>query len=444
MFLQRVMNGMKNLLPSEDKRLRGCFLLCMLCFFCGNLNLAVGWRLGEKLLPVLSDIQLAASMVFLILALRRPLSRPAGWHLAFGIAFSCWLLVTRYMHALYGEPPEIVGLYLSRYLVLLPFAELCGDGEDCRGLKGGAVITWGVCLVMCVLSALLVLGCLPQSLGQDVYWSGARLNTLWNPIIFATILFMGIALCVAGLFAVKKPWQRALLILGALVQFGSISLTHSRTVILCICAFILGTCLFTMGKRRILRSIAWLLVGVCLAAAAYTGSEAVYLANNQRLIEETDYESAGFRVNDQGILTDGVTNQGSLKEDIGSLNGRSNTWKAIFDVFRESKELRLFGTSRFRDRVLPGIAHAHNSWLQMLVQMGIPGLLLSLVLTAQILLACARVLLRCQDPRKLTMTMWVLAMLPIGFMEPFLFNAPHLGDLFLLTCGYLWSWGKKA
>ena len=66
------------------------------------------------------------------------------------------------------------------------------------------------------------------------------------------------------------------------------------------------------------------------------------------------------------------------------------------------------------------------------------------MLTAQILLACARVLLRCQDPRKLTMTMWVLAMLPIGFMEPFLFNVPHLGDLFLLTCGYLWSWGKKA
>ena len=41
------------------------------------------------------------------------------------------------------------------------------------------------------------------------------------------------------------------------------------------------------------------------------------------------------------------------------------------------------------------------------------------------------------------MTMWVLCMLPIGFMEPFLFNAGHVGDLFILVSGYLWAWGRK-
>lgn len=441
---QRMMNGMNQLLPSVDKRLRACFLLCMLCTLCTNVNMLVGMRFFEKVSFVTSDIQLAAAMVFLILAVRRPISRMAGWQLAFGIAFICWLLITRYMHALFGEPPEIVGVYMSRYLVLLPFAELCNDTDKCRGLKGAAVLTWGLCLVLCLLSLPLLLGCLPQWLSQDVYWSGARLNTLWNPIIFATILFMGLALCVAGCFVLKKPWQRALLILGALIQFCLISLTHSRTVILCICAFLLGTCLFALGRRKLLRSIAWLLVGVCLAGVVYVGSESLYMANNRRLIEETDFEGAGFQINEQGILTDGVTNQGSLKEDMGSLNGRSTTWAFIYFAFRDSRELRLFGTSQFRERIRPDIAHAHNSWLQMLVQMGIPGLLLSLVLTAQILIACARVVLRCQDPAKLTITMWVLSMLPIGLMEPFLFNTAHLGDLFILASGYLWSWGKKA
>ena len=200
-------------------------------------------------------------------------------------------------------------------------------------------------------------------------------------------------------------------------------------------------------------------MGLCLAGGIYFGSEAIYKANNQRLIEQLrsqedvdlptkqeldeNYRNVDIWINEDGFLTDGVSNQGTLKEDMGTLNGRKDTWSAIVEAFRNSKDLRLFGTSRFRDRILPEMAHAHNSWLQMMVQLGIPGLVFSLVLTAEILIACARVLLRCRDKAKITMTMWVLCMLPIGFMEPFLFNAGHVGDLFILVSGYLWAWGRK-
>ena len=434
---------MKSLVPSETKRLRACFLLCMLCTLCTNLHLIVGMEAYEKIWFYTSDVQLAASIVFLILAVRQPLSRMAGWHLAYGIAFTGWLLVTKYMHALYGEPPEIVGLFMSRYLVLLPFAELTRDGEACKGLKGAAVLTWGVCLWLVALSVLLLLDLVPQGLRKYVFWSGARMNTLWNPIIFATILFMGIALCVAALFVASKRWQRATLAAAILVQYALITLTHSRTVLLCLCAFTLGTCVVAMGQWKLKKMVCWLLVGILLSAGIYGGGEVLYSANNQRLIAQIDFESSDLRINEQGYITDGITNQGSLAEDIGSLNGRSYTWGAIAWQFSQSKDLCLFGTSRFRDRVLPGIAHAHNSWLQMLVQMGIPGLLLSLALTVEILLGCARVVLRCRDKAKIVMTMWVLAMLPIGFMEPFLFNVAHVGDLFILTCGYLWCWGAR-
>ena len=79
----------------------------------------------------------------------------------------------------------------------------------------------------------------------------------------------------------------------------------------------------------------------------------------------------------------------------------------------------------------------------MLVSLGIPGLVLSLVLTAEILIALARTFLFCRNRARLVVALWVLCMLPIGFMEPFLFHTNHLGDLFILASGYLWSWGRK-
>ena len=105
--------------------------------------------------------------------------------------------------------------------------------------------------------------------------------------------------------------------------------------------------------------------------------------------------------------------------------------------------IQIFGTSQFRKNIRKDISHAHNSWLDMLVSLGIPGLVLSLVLTAEILIALARTFLFCKNKARLVVALWVLCMLPIGFMEPFLFHTNHLGDLFILASGYLWSWGRK-
>ena len=131
---------------SEAKRLRACFLLCMLCTLCTHIHLMVGMDTYEKIWLYTSNVQIVASLAFLVLAVRRPLSPTGRWHLALGLAVAVWVMVTKYMHALYGEPPEPIGLLLSRFLVLLPFAELCGDTDKCSAIKGAAVLTWIVCL----------------------------------------------------------------------------------------------------------------------------------------------------------------------------------------------------------------------------------------------------------------------------------------------------------
>ena len=301
-------------------------------------------------------------------------------------------------------------------------------------------------------------------------------DALGHNIILAGLIIIGVTAALLGLLAILVIVIIVVQIIGVihLGAFVIVLIIVKQTALGGVTAnalgflihIIVGVALRLKGGGGLLRLIDFLrrnlllaVLGLCLAGGIYFGSEAIYKANNQRLIEQLrsqedvdlptkqeldeNYRDVDIWINEDGFLTDGVSNQGTLKEDMGTLNGRKDTWSAIVEAFRNSKDLRLFGTSRFRDRILPGMAHAHNSWLQMMVQLGIPGLVFSLVLTAEILIACARVLLRCRDKAKITMTMWVLCMLPIGFMEPFLFNAGHVGDLFILVSGYLWAWGRK-
>lgn len=425
-----------------QKRKTLCFLLCMLCTFCTDLHMLIGMNNVTKIQPYTSPVQIIAALAFVVLAIRGPLSKTAKWHLGFGIALVAWVIVAKYFHGLFGEPREYIGVMVQRYLVLLPFGALMQDEKECKGLKGAGILTLGVCGYLCFWSILLFLNLVPGWMQNQVNWSGARMNTLWNPIIFAVILFMGIVLCVAFCFRVKKNRQRIALLLFAALQFLFISMTHSRTVILMICAFGAGTLFFAFGQRKLKRYILFGLAGVLLAAGLFGVSEAVYKANNQRLIRQLEASGVEFRINDQGYITDGVTNQGSLKEDMGSFNGRTGTWKIVVDAVKNNRELRLFGTSQFRKNIRQDMAHSHNSWLEMLVYLGLPGLLFSLVLTIEILIALARVFLFSRDKMQLVLALFVLCMLPIGVMEPFLFCTAHLGDLFILVCGYLWAWGK--
>lgn len=428
---------------TNERRSKICFWLCMLCTFCSDVHLIVGMGVYEKIFYITSPIQTAAALAFLFFALPRPRNAAAKRYLCFGIMLACWTVISKHYHSLFGEPREYVGVLLERFLVMLPYAALMGDEKECRGLKGAGALTLAVCVYLCVWSVRLFFGWVPEAM-QEVHWSGARMNVQWNPIIFAVILFMGIILCVAACFLVKKKWQRGALLAFALLQFLFISMTHSRTVMLMLCAFVVGVFFLVLGQGSASRHIAWTAAGLVLAAGLFWISETVYNANNQRLIARMEASGEEFMLNDQGHITDGVTNQHSFKEDAGSLNGRTETWQIVIDKVMNSRELRLFGTSRFRDSIRKDMAHAHNSWLQMLADLGIPGLVLSLLLTGEILAALARVFLFCRDKGKLVMALWVLCMLPIGVMEPFLFSTRHVGDLFILTSGYLWAWGTRT
>ena len=95
------------------------------------------------------------------------------------------------------------------------------------------------------------------------------------------------------------------------------------------------------------------------------------------------------------------------------------------------------------------IFHTHNSWLEALYRMGLPGLGAALVMTALAVWSAAVVLWRNSDLWKSCVALLTLCLLGCAMLEPYLFVVDvsyyYLDFLFLMCLGYLCLWrGEKV
>ena len=92
------------------------------------------------------------------------------------------------------------------------------------------------------------------------------------------------------------------------------------------------------------------------------------------------------------------------------------------------------------------LEHTHNSWVEVLFRLGLPGLFVALILTAVAVWGAVSLLLRNQDMCKTCIALLVLCMLASGMLEPFFFvgnPACHFLDFILfLLIGYITQWRK--
>lgn len=441
-------------LQAKLRRLQfGCLLAVLamvLAFFlledraCG-----VAYLLAERYLTV-------PAMVFLGASACQELPRRNRWHLYAGAAMVVLFFLNQMLHQVLESEAKQVGTFLCAYALCLPFAAATEDANRQNGLKWVACLFVAVGALLTAYAALLLGGAVPGYLRDYIYWDGARFYAMGHPNICATVLMIGLAFCVGFAIQSRTLWARAVLGILALGQFAALSLTNGRTTIILTCLLLGGIAFCALRGRGWKRLLLAVLAAVVVMAAAFGASRVLYGWNQARLLRQ-QAENAPTAVTAEAATPEeelvAEQYQGTLTGDMKTLNGRTHIWKTAKLGLEDNSRVKFIGTeyvemilTRYSDI---SIYHTHNSWLEALYRMGLPGLAAALVMTVLAVWSAAVVLWRNNDLWKSCVALLTLCLLGCAMLEPYLFVVDvsyyYLDFLFLMCLGYLCLWrGEKV
>ena len=429
-----------------------------------NMFGGLGYYLTETYLIV-------PALLFLGFALGGQLTKFARQRILLAGAAICWFALVQIIHKMSGMETHPIATVFFVYLMAFPFASVSEDGSN-RGLRwiGGMFLT--AALVLVGYTAMMLLDLVPSFLADKLFWDGARLHVLWHPNITACFLMIGIGFAAAFLAQAKKPLVKALLAVAIALQFVTMALTNCRTTLLMTGALFGGILFFLIFKGGWKRFVLGLLAAVLTLTVSFKVSSAIYQGNNDRLVaiileqakaaqagQPTEAESAETAkivangVDTEKAILQGDNGQNTLASDMRSLNGRTYIWKSAFSAVRDNKRLVLFGTEYAGTAISAyhhfEVVHAHNSWVEALMRMGLPGLLLALAFTGLSIWSAAKLVLSgSTELWKKIIAMTAMCVLATGFLEPYLFITNvyyHVTDFaFFFLTGYLDYWSNAA
>lgn len=420
-------------------------------------------------------------LLFLGYMLRGKVTAFAGRRLLLAAAAVSWFVVVQIIHQMTDMESHLITTVFFVYLMGFPFASLTED-RDSTGIRLIGKLFVAASLVLVGYAAMLFFNWIPEGLKTFVYWDGARLHALWHPNLLAFYLMIGIGFSGAFCARAEKPLIKAALLAVICVQYLVMTLTNCRTVLLLTGCLLGGIAFFRIFRSGWKRLLLGALAAAVLLAGSFSLSGVIYRWNNDRLLAdmtmaqaepaavetvvtepvaqtmplETLADEAAAEaipeetvlMNDGGILV-GESAQGTLSSDMRTLNGRTLIWRSALNAVRDNWKLALWGTP-YSGTVISvynpfKVFHAHNSWMETLMQLGLPGLMLSLVFTAVSLWSAARLLLRKETELwKKIVALTTLCILGTGFLEPYLFITDvyyHVMDfLFFFCTGYLDYW----
>ena len=404
------------------------------------------------------DYLMVPALLFLGFALAGQLTRFARQRLLLAGAAIAWFVLVQIIHKLSGMDTHPIATVFFVYLMAFPFASVAEDKEHV-GIRwvGGLFLT--ASLVLVGYAALLLADLVPASLQQFVFWDGARLHVLWHPNMSACFFMLGMGFAIIFLMQSQNALVKVLLGMAAAAQFVAMAMTNCRTTLLMTGAM-LGVIVFlTLLRRfekkvsgktlRIILCVVLLLAALLIAVGFFQAAGAIYQWNNDRLVA---IGIANGTVDPKTGILQGDNGQGTLTNDMRTLNGRAYIWKGAFSAIRDSKVLALFGTE-YSGTVISAysplqVVHGHNSWIEALMRMGLPGLLLSLAFTALAVWSAAKLVLNPEvELWKKILAILTLCLMATGFLEPYLFITNvyyHVTDwTFFLLTGYLDYWANQ-
>lgn len=175
----------------------------------------------------------------------------------------------------------------------------------------------------------------------------------------------------------------------------------------------------------------------------------------QALVEQETGEDQALSQQEEisDISLQGESHQGTWKDDLKTLNGRDRIWKAAVDALKNEKNLKWWGTE-YVGLIISAygysqVEHSHNSWMEILMSLGIPGLVIAVIYTGIALWSAAVVLLKgTVEYWKKIIAVLILCVLVASFLEPFLFyTKPYyqfVDFIFFFFLGYLDLWRRQA
>lgn len=268
-----------------------------------------------------------------------------------------------------------------------------------------------------------------------------RLAALCYPNSIGMIGMICVVLAIYLFLKTKRVLWRALYAASVFIISIAIALANARTSEIAL-AFTLGLIAFALAFRALLKRKAlarWLiavLAAFCIAAASF-GLNSLVLRGFNRI---TAPQAAQASVETQPSAettpaTPAATTTAvdrPIGEDIASFNGRTAIWQAAFTEMYRDKSILLFGTSAGLAEEVIGQYEAaqgrnlHNSFLQVLFALGIPGFALMLGFLLIVLIAAVRVFFAGEQPgdAERLLPAALAAILVLSCMESFLLLYP--------------------
>ena len=440
----------------------------------------------------LKDYVMIPCAIFLYVTLTREKTTTAKVLLAMGLLMTGWFLFVQAIHHHTDMATRPMGMFFSIYLLALPFASVAREGERSNGLKMWATGFLGGTLVLLFFSACLLAGRLPQAFVTNIMYDFGRLNVMTHPNIFGGTLMIGVGFCLMMLSMTKRVWLKILLAVLLVLEFLTLALTNCRSAVIMGSLLMAGFVFFSISKGGFLRFVAGGLAAIVVAAGCFFGSQELFARHQERILEAmpiaqtlmvedvadethpviasaaqtvTRRIRADVPIRPGRVIASAVPSsvgnspQRPLLETFPSFGGRTPIWQEEIKAIRQFPRVALLGVDyvmEFLDRTgNRSYAHSHNSWMEVLMILGAPGLAMACVFT---LLAIWLILTTLFSRKTLlwqkTVAMLMICILGTAVTEPYLFlsgwvmsqgHVFHYIDFtFFLCLGYLAYWRAEA
>ena len=345
-----------------------------------------------------------------------------------GAAFVGWYVLSRMlMKELYLDYSFMMFSNLCcAYLLAFPFARSMNDGQNKTGLKAVAIvflIGYGIIAWIGIISTLLNHPITLPYLGTEIkigsfrrLWAGNHPNI--SACMFLNALLLGFWL----LTQTRRRWLILPILLLGIGAYTGIALTDSRTTMLqvsCFAAGIVFLALLRLPVKAMWKKVSiGLLVGAACLVLVFVSFDWVtqgvtWLANQMTAYAETAERQV-------------IANR-NFFSDLATMTGRTFIYQSLLELPANNPKILLTGMLNSEIvqviREASGAEHAHNAFLQTLLNMGIPGLLLAVFFTVRAVWCSIRLIFHPKAHfADQVLTVILLVFLVATISEPYLFT----------------------